>query len=226
MVKLSFLLITSILFTSCAGIIPGRTFIDEMERDSDGMWVPGQDFALTAGDHGEAYRPNEEIRSRTPASQYERQQALQDRSVEMELKQKVNALDEMAYAQFQRDRRFLATTSEQIYYLDLTPSERASYVALKQGGAQATGDQPYAYLGNYRTKDDFSLRSYFNSRYEERALHLGMTKGDVVSSWGEPQGVDFAGDPRMQNERWSFYSQGKTHYVYFEGGRVQGWNLQ
>lgn len=87
-------------------------------------------------------------------------------------------------------------------------------------------EQPYAYLGNYRGKDDFSLRSYFNSRYEERALHLGMTKGDVVSSWGQPQGVDFAGDPRMQNERWSFYSQGRVHYVYFEGGRVQGWNLQ
>lgn len=225
MIKSLILLTTLIIVTGCAGVFPGRTFIDEMDRESEGLWTPGQDFALVAGDSGHAYRPKEEINRRTPASAFEQERMKTDRSIEMELKRKVSQLDEMAYAQFERDKRVLESPSEQIYYLDLSPRERAEYVALKQGAPASSNDRPYAYLGNYRADDRLSLRSYFESRYEEKALRLGMTKQEVVGHWGEPQSIDFAGDPRLQNERWSFYEKGKVHQVFFESGQVQGWAI-
>jgi len=224
--KLLILLSTLNLLTSCAGMFPGRSFIDEMDRESDGLWVPGEDFPVTAGDSGEAFRPMDEIARRTPASAYELERMQADRSIQQELKRKVNALDEMQYAQFVRDRDALQSPSEQIYYLDLTPRERVQYVALKRGNPNQTNtDRPYAYLGNYRADNDQTLRTYFMSRYEDKALNLGMSKQEVMDVWGEPQNVDFAGDPRLQNERWSFYEKGKVHQVFFESGKVQGWAI-
>lgn len=226
MFKLSFLLILVGMLSSCAGLFPGRTYIDEMDRESEGMWTPGEDFSMVAGDSGEAFRTHDEITKRTPATAYSREQMEYERTLNMQLKQKISTLDEQSYAIFKRDRALLGSISEQIYYLDLSPSERASYVALKREGSNKMDkDKPYAYLGNYQDSKDLSLRSYFDSRYERQALHLGMSKQEVISTWGEPLGVDFAGDPKLQNERWSFRQQGKVHHVYFEAGKVQGWDL-
>lgn len=212
-----------VILTSCAGMYTGRSYIDEMDRDSDGAWVAGRDFPTVAGDSGEAYRGNDEILRRTPASAFAKEQTQAERSINNELKQKISTLDEATYAQFLKDKKVLTSPSEQIYYLGLTPYEKVEYVRLKDAGGVDKTVKPYAYLSNYKNESDLSLRSFYQSRYEERALKMGMKKQDVLASWGEPQNVDYAGDPRYENERWSFREQGKVHRVYFENGVVHGW---
>jgi hypothetical protein len=62
-------------------------------------------------------------------------------------------------------------------------------------------------------------------------LTTGMTKQAVKDSWGEPELVEVAGNPLYGNERWAYSEQlpssegfqTEKRIVYFEGGRVIGW---
>ena len=45
-----------------------------------------------------------------------------------------------------------------------------------------------------------------------------------MQNWGRPDRMDVAGDPKFQNERWAYQRDGVTNYIYFENGRVEGWN--
>lgn len=63
---------------------------------------------------------------------------------------------------------------------------------------------------------------------------LGMSKKAVEESWGEPQSIEIAGSPLFGNERWYYsdYISSPDGYllekklIYFEGGRVVGWEKQ
>src|SRR3989338_4319245 len=54
----------------------------------------------------------------------------------------------------------------------------------------------------------------------------GMTRAEVLQSWGEPHVREFAGSGESGHERWTYGSQrsvrGET-YLIFEDGRVVGW---
>lgn len=59
---------------------------------------------------------------------------------------------------------------------------------------------------------------------------LGMSSQQVYSVWGEPADIETAGDPRYGNQRWIYYlglsspwSMRQARVVYFEQGRVVGW---
>jgi hypothetical protein len=62
-------------------------------------------------------------------------------------------------------------------------------------------------------------------------ITVGMTKQAVRDSWGEPEIVEVAGNPLYGNERWAYSEQlpssegfqTEKRVVYFEGGRVIGW---
>lgn len=62
-------------------------------------------------------------------------------------------------------------------------------------------------------------------------ITVGMTKQAVRDSWGEPELVEVAGNPLYGNERWGYSEQlpssegfqTEKRIVYFEGGRVIGW---
>lgn len=62
-------------------------------------------------------------------------------------------------------------------------------------------------------------------------ITTGMTKQAVRDSWGEPEIVEVAGNPIYGNERWGYSEQlpssdgfqTEKRIVYFEGGRVIGW---
>jgi hypothetical protein len=65
---------------------------------------------------------------------------------------------------------------------------------------------------------------------ERHDLILGMDRDDVLSIWGDPREVQVAGDARLGNERWIYpmglsspWSLGQSRVVYFESGRVVGW---
>jgi hypothetical protein len=69
---------------------------------------------------------------------------------------------------------------------------------------------------------------------ETQDIAVGMPQDYVRKSWGEPQGVEVSGNPLYKNERWKYQRQvstsngyrQETRFVYFESGRVVGWETE
>lgn len=68
----------------------------------------------------------------------------------------------------------------------------------------------------------------------QREITVGMKKSQVLSLWGHPTHVETAGHPDEENERWiyeqsifrslsSTQSQPRARVIYFENGRIAGW---
>jgi hypothetical protein len=54
----------------------------------------------------------------------------------------------------------------------------------------------------------------------------GMTRSQVIQSWGEPMVREFAGKEDSGHERWTYgtrRSQRGETFLFFENGRVVGW---
>ncbi|UYL09005.1 hypothetical protein B9G69_000255 [Bdellovibrio sp. SKB1291214] len=69
---------------------------------------------------------------------------------------------------------------------------------------------------------------------ETQDIAMGMPQEYVRKSWGDPTSIDVSGNPIYKNERWRYERQSsstsgyrkETRFVYFEGGRVVGWETQ
>ena len=69
---------------------------------------------------------------------------------------------------------------------------------------------------------------------EANDIAVGMPKQAVKDSWGEPEAVEVAGNPIYGNERWHYSEQtsstegyhSQSRVVYFESGRVVGWETR
>ena len=62
---------------------------------------------------------------------------------------------------------------------------------------------------------------------EMRDVVLGMTRQDVMASWGQPAQREVAGRGTGGHERWVFgsrYSLSGSRTVIFENGKVAGWS--
>lgn len=77
---------------------------------------------------------------------------------------------------------------------------------------------------------DDSEEAYGGSRVRQairtRDVILGMTRQDVMASWGEPNQREVAGHGSNGHERWTYgsrYSLGESRTVIFENGKVAGW---
>lgn len=92
---------------------------------------------------------------------------------------------------------------------------------------------PYAF-DRRPSSDPRSAHYTFDFRRSEalriRELILGMDMRDVRTAWGEPGEVQIAGNPAMGNQRWIYYTSPSLRWglrqarvVYFEGGKVAGW---
>lgn len=65
-------------------------------------------------------------------------------------------------------------------------------------------------------------------------IGLGMPMDYVKQAWGEPQAIEVSGNPAFRNERWRYVRQISTsdgfrqekRFVYFENGRVAGWDTE
>lgn len=96
-----------------------------------------------------------------------------------------------------------------------TPEERA---------AQAREDhEEWLAEENEREQERIALA------LENRDVTLGMGMRDVADVWGEPSQIEAAGESR-RHQRWIYYtglsstwSLGSARAVYFENGRVIGW---
>ncbi len=227
------LLLSSLLgLTSCAQMFTSRTFIDEMDHDDGMYWVPGQDFQMTSGDSGQAYRSRDDIYRRTPAMGETKRTYEEEESLRRELIRRENMLNEREFAQYREAQNYFTTDSERIYYLSLSPYEREVYLQTKDGGAGdsfASGRSPASFGGvNYPKSHQMNTLELISPTVPSFGpeINVGMPKEQVLEMWGRPARVDVAGDPRYQNERWSFYHNGQMKTVYFENGQVQGWALQ
>ncbi|WP_347356973.1 hypothetical protein [Bdellovibrio sp.] len=69
---------------------------------------------------------------------------------------------------------------------------------------------------------------------ETQDIAVGMPQDYVKRSWGDPMSVEVSGNPIYKNERWKYQKfvsapegyRKETRYVYFEGGRVVGWETE
>ncbi len=69
---------------------------------------------------------------------------------------------------------------------------------------------------------------------EKNDVGVGMSQKAVTESWGDPDLVEVAGDPIYGNERWRYSRyvsandgyQKQTRVIYFESGRVVGWETR
>lgn len=65
-------------------------------------------------------------------------------------------------------------------------------------------------------------------------IALGMPQNLVRKSWGEPDSVEVSGNPVFKNERWRYFKYVSTmdgyknekKTVYFEAGKVVGWDME
>lgn len=213
----SFLVILSMatLTSGCAALLQNRTFIDEMDHQTDSFFVAGRDFETVPGDSGVPYRNDEEIRMRTPASESEAYNMAHNAALYQELTKKERNLNPRQRKLYNEAMPYLETISEKIYFLGLSAYEQADYLSARQ----IPIDAPYEMARPSRGLA--SLQPIYN-----QTLNLGMSKDEVVNMWGRPARVEVAGNPQNENERWAFYENGQVKFVYFEGGTVQGWNIQ
>ncbi len=69
---------------------------------------------------------------------------------------------------------------------------------------------------------------------DSRDIAVGMPEAIVRKSWGEPDAVEVSGHPLYKNYRWKYQKYASTEdgfamskkTVYFEGGKVAGWEVQ
>lgn len=69
---------------------------------------------------------------------------------------------------------------------------------------------------------------------ESQDIALGMPQEYVRKAWGDPVSVETSGNPLYKNERWKYQKQTSSpsgyrkeiRTVYFEGGRVVGWETE
>ena len=226
MIKL-FILIS--LISSCS-ILDHRSFEDEMEHETEGAFIAGEDFDIIAGDTGRAYRTTEEILERTPMSESQKYTLNEDRILAEELAEKESSLDEDEISSYVNAEPFLKNSSEKMYYLGLANNERAEYLSSKQDNSESiranTSMISPQIIPNNRKKVGRGIASMDPAGYSDNSIAKGMTKDEVIRNWGRPSNINYAGDASQQNERWFYFRNGSKRYVFFEAGVVDGWYLE
>lgn len=191
----------------CSQFMSRRDFLSEMESDDTQFFNPHTDFPVVAGDNGDFGISDEDRRNRTPASSYDIESQRNTLSLEQELEELEGKQHQEDLTYYNKYRHKLATTSERIYYLNIPAGERREYLE-----SRGMIEKNSAYTSS---ETAFAIR--------KSDILLGMSKDDVTTSWGQPVRVEVAGNPRNENERWVYKPDGASKYIYFESGKVEGW---
>lgn len=88
-------------------------------------------------------------------------------------------------------------------------------------------------LSDARAETEEAMRLEINEALKHQDIVMGMPMEDVVRAWGDPADVQVAGDPYNGNQKWTYFSGLSSTWslksgriVYFESGRVVGWDRQ
>lgn len=208
LILLSFLLSS----VSCSQFLSQRSYLSQMEHDDSTFFNPRTDFPVVVGDTGRDWETKTERLSRTPDTESEVQDDQGRRFLKQELKALEGRQADEDLAFYETHKIKLASTSEKIYFLKLPHAERAEY--LYSRGVEDSTRAP-ASESAYVKDDAYGVR--------DSNLSSGMTKADVMNSWGKPNRVEIAGNPSYENERWLYKLGGASKYIYFESGLVDGW---
>lgn len=207
MKRILFLVLT--LPLAACSLVPSRSYLAEMEDDDSAFFQPREDFPVVPGDTGRSWRTDQDWNRRTPASETTRLREREERSLENELAKLESAQSEGAAAHYQQYRARLGSTSERIYFLQLkSKTDREEYLSSRGLLTDTAAVMPFEHQW----------------AVQQGELALGMSKDDVEESWGRPERVDVAGNPSYENERWMYRRDGAAKYIFFENGRVGGWN--
>ena len=194
------------LLTSCAGL---------KRSESSGYANRDDDLALSR-DRRAADRDTtaQELGINPMREPTERElKAITDRSALHKAEKMIDGKRERE--QYYRNKPYLRTDRERIEFLKLDSYEtRARWLAAKGIDGSSTSHPPE-----------------IQALVDVNDISLGMTKQAVKDSWGEPELVEVAGNPMYGNERWHYSEQlpstegylTEHRLVYFEGGRVAGW---
>lgn len=207
-VRLIFLFISLLSFTSCAHFPAGQAYLSAMERDDTSFFSPKIDFPVVAGDSGEDWIAEKENKGRRPSSLEDIREDRSSRALKSELKHLEGMQSDDSLEFYNTHKKALASTSQRIYFLSLPPEERKDYLF-----SRGILSEPKREVAAFEKV--FSLR--------KNDVLIGMSKIDVLESMGKPMRVEIAGNPRNENERWLYRLNGASKYIYFESGEVQGW---
>ncbi len=120
--------------------------------------------------------------------------------------------------QYSKALPFLVNDSEKIEFLSLDDFERKQeWLSQKKVFSRGA-----------------ALEDTFADLIRVKDLAVGMTQSHVRRSWGEPEGIEVSGNPSFRNEKWKYSRYVSTtdgyrsekRFVYFEGGRVVGWEIE
>ena len=245
---LKILLLSSLM--SSFGMLCHRDYYDEMElSDFQGpIFMPGREFDVVSGDDGRAYRDQEDIYLRTPATEKDREHYSYQNSIKYELYALENRQSDNDYNDYMKVTNELNSDSERIYFLRLTTAkERQQYLQAKgitvEGASWSqtpfynTPEQALSRNDSSNESSNWRRPSFDTSdtsdtsvtkkiNLPKKAIELGMQTSDVTNAWGRPLKRDIAGMEGQGNERWTYQMGNRVKYIYFERGRVEGWSEQ
>lgn len=129
--------------------------------------------------------------------------------------------------------RSLDSETERINYSKVLPllqndKEKISYLSIPSiEGRQAWVNRNKIWSRSKSKNDYLPL-------VETQDIAIGMTQDLVRRSWGDPTSIENSGNPIYKNERWKYIREMPTvngykrekRYVYFEGGKVVGWETE
>lgn len=200
-----------IALNSCGPISINRSYLFEMEDKGPEYMVAGTHFDKVAGDVEKPAYTKEQMYERTPDKEKVFPLMSEQEKLKAESVNKIDALTEEQKAWFAQNEGFFTSESQKIYFLNLSEQEQSEYLANNMQNTKLR--QNYRHPASITS---FSARS-------AREVALGMSKTSVIEVWGNPHRVDVAGNPRLENERWTFYEAGSKKYIYFASGQVEGW---
>lgn len=205
-----FILLSS--FVSCTAFMSGRSYLSEMENESDaGFFTPNKDFPVMAGDNGRYWYTESERRARTPASEYDQLKERESNAIKEQRARLEASLPEEEQSLYSSVQNRLSTDSEKIYFLELPSRDKRDYIEARGWG---------------RSNDKLNTAWENRLATRQKEVMMGMTKDEVMETVGSPVKVEVAGNPQNQNERWMYVTDNQQKYIYFESGRVGGWGTR
>ena len=212
--KLLRILLVASIASSCAGF-DHRDYSEVMEGHAtqDLTFLPHIDFPVVSGDEGDYGGGIDVIIARTPGYKNEKKVTSHEESLRAELIKLEQGLDESHQSDYLKYRSKFDSDSARIYYLGLR-EPREKYRYLKTIGlVKETPNQSYS-------AGDRSIAGLSND------IVFGMNKKDVKRIWGEPVRIDYSGQKNQENERWAYRRDESVKFIYFDGGKVEGWTQQ
>lgn len=136
-------------------------------------------------------------------------------------------------ARLRKLERSLAS-NEEVYqyttYRDALKTDREKVEFLSQQDRYSR--ERYARARGLASTNNYSSRT--EDLIQEGDVAIGMSKHAVKDSWGDPELIEVSGNARRQNERWKYTRyiaspdgfQKEERIIYFEAGRVNGWETR